>query len=196
MKKVGIFSGSFNPIHIGHLALANWISEYVDLDEIRFLVTPLSPLKDQVELIDYDLRFNMAKAAIAGYPKFTASDFERSLPLPSYTIDTLRALRKTYPDCLFHLIIGADSWANIGLWKDAQALMNEFPILIYPRNNYDQPIPSHLPHIRKVDAPILEISSSFIRTAIKEGKDIRFFLPEAVREQMINSGHFSKVRRT
>ena len=181
MKKVGIFSGSFNPVHIGHLALANWICEYVDLDEVRFLVTPLSPLKDRVKLIDYDLRFDMVKESIAGYPKFKVSDFECSLPLPSYTIDTLRALQKISPDCLFHLIIGADSWANISLWKDAQSLINEFPILIYPRNNYEHPIPAHLPHIRKVDAPILEISSSFIRAAINEGKDIRFFLPEAVR---------------
>jgi len=181
MKKVGIFSGSFNPVHIGHLALANWICEYVDLDEIRFLVTPLSPLKDRVELIDYDLRFNMVKEAIADYPKFKASDFECSLPLPSYTIDTLRALQKISPDCLFHLIIGADSWANIGQWKEAQSLINEFPILIYPRNNYEQPIPPHLPHIRKIEAPMLEISSSFIRDAINAGKDIRFFLPEAVR---------------
>jgi nicotinate-nucleotide adenylyltransferase len=183
MKKVGVFSGSFNPVHIGHLALANWISEYEDLDEIRFLVTPLSPLKDKVELIDYGLRFNMVKEAIAGYPKFKVSDFECSLPLPSYTIDTLRALQKSEPNSLFHLIIGADSWATIHQWKDAQALMNEFPILIYPRMNYEQPIPSHLPHIRKIEAPLFEISSSMIRSAIREGKDIRFFLPEAVREK-------------
>ena len=115
MKKIGIFSGSFNPIHIGHLALANWLCEYVDLDEIWFLVTPQSPLKEKIELIDYDLRFSMVKKAIVGYPKFMVSDFECSLPLPSYTIDTLRALRKTYPDYLFHLIIGADSWVNIGM---------------------------------------------------------------------------------
>ena len=184
MKNIGIFSGSFNPIHIGHLALANWLCEYSDLDEIQFLVTPLSPLKEKGELIDYDLRFDMVKEAIADYPKFKVSDFECSLPLPSYTIDTLRALQKTYPDCRFHLIIGADSWANINLWKDVQALINEFSILIYPRKDYERPIPSHLPHIRKVEAPLLEISSSFIRSAIKERKDVRFFLPEVVRKNI------------
>ena len=181
MKKIGVFSGSFNPIHIGHLALANWLCEYVDLDEIWFLVTPQSPLKDKVELIDYDLRYNMVKKAIDGYPKFKVSDFERSLPLPSYTIDTLRTLRQTCPDCLFHLIIGADSWATINQWKDAQALINEFPILIYPRKNYEPAVPPSGLQICIVEAPVLEISSSFIRAAIKEGKDIRFFLPESVR---------------
>ena len=182
MKQIGIFSGSFNPIHIGHLALANWLCEYVDLEEIWFLVTPQSPLKDKVELIDYDLRFAMVKKAITGYSKFKASDFECSLPLPSYTIDTFRALQKTYPDRLFHLIIGADSWENISLWKEANALMNEFPIIIYPRSNYDPTVPSFLPHIRIVDAPLIDISASFVRSAVKEGKDVRFFLPESVRE--------------
>ena len=181
MKSIGIFSGSFNPIHIGHLALANWLCEYVDLAEIWFLVTPQNPLKDKTALMDYDLRFNLVQEVIAGYPKFKASDIECSLPLPSYTIDTLRTLQKMYPECLFHLIIGADNWANINQWKDADALINEFPILIYPRTNYDHKelLP---PHIRKVDAPLIDISSSFIRAAIREGKDIRFFLPEAVRD--------------
>ncbi|MDR0795331.1 MAG: nicotinate-nucleotide adenylyltransferase [Tannerella sp.] len=181
MKNTGIFSGSFNPVHIGHLALANWLCEYVDLDEIWFLVTPQNPLKDRDELMDYDLRFNMVKASIAGYPKFKVSDIECSLPLPSYTIDTLRALQTIYPDRLFHLIIGADSWANINQWKDAQALINDFHILIYPRKNYEQSDLPLLPQIRKVDAPLVDISSSFIRNAIGEGKDIRFFLPEPIR---------------
>jgi nicotinate-nucleotide adenylyltransferase len=182
MKNIGIFSGSFNPIHIGHLALANWICEYVDLDEVWFLVTPLNPLKDTNEMLDYDARFEMVKAAIAGYPKFKVSDIECSLPLPSYTVDTLRALRKIHPNHLFHLIIGADSWASIHLWKNAQQLMRDFPILIYPRKNYEQTETPPYPHIRKVEAPVIEISSSFIRSAIGEGKDIRFFLPETSRD--------------
>jgi len=199
MKSIGIFSGSFNPIHIGHLALANWLCEYVDLAEIWFLVTPQNPLKEKAELMDYSLRFHMVEKAIAGYPKFKVSDIECALPQPSYTIDTLRTLQKTYPAYLFHLIIGADSWDTINLWKDAQALINEFSILIYPRKNHahieDSQI-SHnhrenipivnckLPHIRQVDAPLIDISSSFIRTAIREGKDVRFFLPEAVRSDV------------
>ncbi|MDR2231617.1 MAG: nicotinate-nucleotide adenylyltransferase [Tannerella sp.] len=185
MKKIGIFSGSFNPIHIGHLALANWLCEYVALDEVWFLVTPLNPLKDKDELMDYDARFEMVKAAIAGYPKFKASDIECSLPLPSYTIDTLQALHQIHPNFLFHLIIGADSWASIHLWKDAEQLMHDFPILIYPRKNYEETETPPYPHIQKVDAPLIEVSSSFIRKALDEGKDIRFFLPETSR-QLIN----------
>ena len=182
MQKVGIFSGSFNPIHIGHLALANWLCEYIDLAEIWFLVTPQNPLKNKEGLMDYELRYNMVKEAIGGYSKFKINDIESFLPVPSYTIDTLRTLKKYYPNYLFHLIIGADSWANINLWKDTDALVNEFPILIYPRKNFEQTDILLSPNICKVDAPLLDISSSFIRAAIKEGKDVRFFLPEAIRK--------------
>ena len=185
MKHIGIFSGSFNPVHIGHLALANWLCEYADLTEIWFLVTPQNPKKDKAGLMDYDLRYNMVKEAIAGYSKFKVSDIECSLPLPSYSIDTLRTLKKTYPEYLFHFIIGSDNWKNISQWKDAQALINEFPILIYPRKNYENNDP-HLSHIHIVEAPVLDISSSFIRSAIKEGKDVRFFLPEAVRNAILD----------
>jgi len=184
MKKTGLFSGSFNPIHIGHLALANWLCEYEELDELWFLVTPQNPLKDGSDLMDFRLRLEWVRAAISGYPKFKVSDFEASLPLPSYTIRTLRALREKYPECRFHLIVGADNWANMYQWKDVHALLAEFPVLVYPRKGYESAVPLRLPQIRKVDAPLMEISSTFIREAIKAGKDIRFFLPEAIRNQL------------
>ena len=178
----GIFSGSFNPIHIGHLALANWICEFCGFDELWFLVSPQNPLKNKSDLIDKKKRLEMIETSIAGYPKFKASDFEFSLPRPSYTINTLQALRKTYMDRTFHLILGADSWNNISMWKDHNVLISDFPILIYPRKGYDIEIPEKYSNIKKVDAPLIEVSSSFIRQAIKKGKDIRYFLPEAVRE--------------
>jgi nicotinate-nucleotide adenylyltransferase len=181
MKKTGIFSGSFNPVHIGHLALANWLCEYEDLDEIWFLVTPQSPLKTQTQLIDYHLRYEMVERAIGNYPLFRISDFERTLPQPSYTADTLREIQKACPDRLFHFIMGADNWALIDRWKDYEYIIRNHPILIYPRLGYEIVIPPGFPNVRKAEAPIIEVSSAFIRQALREGKDIRFFLPESIR---------------
>lgn len=183
--KTGIYSGSFNPIHIGHLALANWLCEFGGMDEIWFLVTPHNPLKKRDELMDDTLRYQMVKAAVGDYSKFKASDFEFNLPKPTYTITTLRSLQQAYPDRDFHLIIGADNWASIEQWKDYQALLSEFPILIYPRKGFDIRIPEHYSHIRQVDAPLIEISSTFIRQALNTGKDVRFFIPEAIRKTLL-----------
>ena len=173
----GIFSGSFNPIHIGHLALANWICEFGGMDELWFLVTPQNPFKRESDLMDENRRLQLVKSAIAGYAKFKASDFEFSLPRPSYTINTLRALRGNFPDRIFHLVIGADSWNSIADWKDYESLIEEFPILIYPRKGYEVIVPEQYMNIKKVEAPLIEISSTFIRQSVKNGKDIRFFLP-------------------
>ena len=179
--KTGIFSGSYNPVHIGHLALANWLCEFAGLDELWFLITPHNPLKDREELMDDQLRYELVEAAIAGYPKFRASDFEFSLPQPTYTIDTLRALDRTYPDRQFHFIMGADNWAFIKRWKESDVRISSYPILIYPRKGYEIILPANFPDIRAVEAPLMEVSSTFIRQSLKDGKDVRFFLPEAIR---------------
>lgn len=127
-------------------------------------------------------RLSLVEVSIKNYGKFRTSDFEFSLPRPSYTIHTLRALRKAYPEVLFVLIVGSDSWSNLSRWKESEALIREFPIWVYPRQGYEVAIPPDLPAVRCLNAPIIEISSTFIRQAIREEKDVRFFLSEAVWE--------------
>ena len=183
-KVTGIFSGSFNPLHFGHLALANWICEFGSVDEIWFLVSPQNPFKKESELTDEKIRLQMVEKAISGYDKFKASDFEFSLPRPSYTIHTMRALRDNYADRTFLLIMGADNWSGISGWKDYKELIREFPVLIYPRKDHETIIPEEMINIRKVEAPLIEVSSSFIRQSFRDGKDVRFFLPESVRSLM------------
>jgi nicotinate-nucleotide adenylyltransferase len=185
--KTGIFSGSFNPIHIGHLALANWICEYGGVEELWFLVSPCNPLKNEDDLLDENIRLEMVKTAIADYPKFKASDFEFSLPKPSYSITTLRALKKKYPDKDFALIIGADSWKIFLHWKDYESIINEFSVIVYPRSCCKINIPDTFKNVSKVEAPLFEVSSTFIRQSLKENKDVRFFLPKNVWEILSSS---------
>ncbi len=181
-KKVGLFSGSFNPIHIGHLALANWLCEFTDLDEVWFMVTPHNPLKEKDGLMDDQLRLDMVERAIENYPKFKACDLEFHLPQPSYTISTLEALNEKYPDQSFTLIIGSDNWSCFNKWKDYQKILSDYELIVYPRLGSKPVINSSLyPNVKLVNAPIIEISSTFIRESMKEGKDVRYFMPESIR---------------
>ena len=191
-SKVGIFCGSFNPIHIGHLALANYLCEYEDLDEVWFVVTPHNPLKESSELWPDDFRLQLVEAAIGNYSKFKASDFEFHLPRPSYTVHTLEKLRQQYPDKDFQLIIGSDNWKLFHRWFRNDEILKHHSIIVYPRPDFeiDQntlPATVHLTH-----APVFEISSTFIRRALNEGKDIRYFVHPAV-YQMIQDQQSYKL---
>lgn len=181
MKRVGIYSGSFNPIHIGHLALANYLCEYEQFDEIWFVVSPVNPWKEGETLLPYSLRLKLVEMSIGDYPHFKASDFEAHLPQPSYTYHTMEVLRHTYPGICFSLIVGADNWTKFENWKNWQEIVAHHDLYVYPRKGYsidmDKPLPDYL-HI--VHSPILEISSTFVRQAIQEGRDIRFFVHPAV----------------
>lgn len=193
--KTGLYFGSFNPIHIGHMAIANYIIEYSDLDEIWFVVSPHNPLKKKQTLLDDHHRIRLTEIAIEGEDRFRVSDIETKLPKPSYTIDTLAYLVERFPSAKFSLIMGGDNLLTLHKWKNAVQLVKRFPFYIYPRKETDiQNIPElkeilSLADITIVRAPLIEISGTFIRESIKLKKDIRHFLPPGVWQYIIEM-HF------
>lgn len=178
--KTGIFGGSFNPIHIGHLAIANYICEFEGLDELWFMVSPQNPFKRQTDLLEDAARLQLVQTVIQGYPKFQVSDFEFHLPKPSYTINTLGALKSSFPEREFQLIIGSDNWAVFDQWKDSPRIIAENKILIYPRKNFEVNTAQLPANVSLIQAPLIEVSSTFIRQAIRQGKDVRYFLPDSI----------------
>jgi len=186
--KIGIYPGSFNPVHIGHLVLANYVAEYGEFDEIWFLITPQSPLKKKSELLDQDLRLTWLEKSISGYPKFKTCTVEWEMSQPTYTINTLQRLRVMYPEYVFELIIGSDNWETIHRWKDYQVILKNFKTWIYPRLGTGKIIFNH-PNVHMIKgAPKMDISSTFIRKAMRHEKNVRFFLPSGIYEDIIASG--------
>ena len=190
LLKTGIFCGSFNPIHIGHLALANYLCEYEDLNEVWFVITPHNPLKQSSELWPDSFRLELAQIATADYPKFHASDFEFHLPRPSYTAHTLEKLRESHPNREFHLIIGSDNWMLFDRWVRHDEIIAHHPILVYPRPGYQVDTTKLPSNVKLTDAPTFEISSTFIRQALHNHKDIRYFLYPDVYKRIIDSELF------
>ncbi|WP_352423199.1 nicotinate (nicotinamide) nucleotide adenylyltransferase [Proteiniphilum sp.] len=188
-QQIGIFSGSFNPVHAGHLILANYICEFTELDEVWFVVSPHNPFKEREDLLDDDMRLEMVRLALEKYDHMIASDVELHMPRPSYTIDTLERLRSEYPDKNFTLIIGSDNWKQFPKWKESQHLIKNYQVLVYPRLGEEVVIPEELTgSVRLVEAPIVEISSTFIRESIRNGKNMRAFLPPKVYDFIVRNG--------
>ncbi|MDR1527939.1 MAG: nicotinate-nucleotide adenylyltransferase [Dysgonamonadaceae bacterium] len=186
--KIGILPGSFNPVHNGHLAIANYLAEYEGFDQIWFLITPQNPLKKKDDLMDEQFRLQLLTKAVGDYDKFVICTIEWEMPQPSYTINTLQKLRIMYPTDTFELIIGSDNWATIHRWKDYQLILKNFKVLIYPRRGSDR-IQLHHPNVRLCkNAPKIEMSSTVIREAISKGKNVRFYMPAGLYEEVINSG--------
>ena len=173
----GLYFGSFNPIHIGHMAIANFMIEYSELDQLWFVVSPQNPLKEKKSLLQDYHRLEMVRLAVEDDDRFRASDIEFKLPTPSYTIDTLAYLEEKHPGRQFQLVMGADGLRTFHKWKHADLIVEKYHRLIYPRPETDLEASSLLPNATLVKAPMMEISSSFIRQAIKEGKDVRHLVP-------------------
>ena len=186
---VGLFFGSFNPIHIGHTALAKHLLENTVLDEVWLVVSPHNPLKEEADLLSDELRLQMVKLAIADKSNFRVCDIEFSLPTPSYTIQTLEKLQEIYPEKTFALLIGADNLAVFNQWKDYQLLLSNFQILVYPREGIDVKILQVIyPQVKLVEAALYPISSTEIRRIIREGKDAGKWLHPAVEKFIKEKG--------
>ena len=187
--KIGLFFGSFNPIHTGHLIIANVMAENTDLKKVWFIVSPQNPLKPSKGLLHEFDRYDMVKAAIADNYKFDVSDIEFHLPKPSYTIHTLAHLREKHPDQEFKLILGEDNLENFTKWKNHDQILLQYGLYVYPRPNVTNTDLKRHPQVTMVDAPLLDISATYIRNCIKNNKSIRYLVPEAV-EQMIRLKQF------
>lgn len=179
-NNIGLYFGSFNPVHTGHLIIASQMVENSDLDQIWFVISPQSPLKKKKTLLANHHRRAMVDEAIKDDMRFRASDIEFKLPQPSYTIHTLTVLSEKYPRKQFALIMGADNLATIYKWKNYREILDNYPIYVYPRPGYDAGEFAQEKRVYMVDAPQMEISASMIREAIHQGKDMRYLLPDDV----------------
>lgn len=184
-KRIGLYFGSFNPIHIGHLAIANYMVEYTPIDQLWFVVSPQNPFKRKQNLLADYHRFEMVYRAVESDPRFRASNVEFKLPKPSYTVDTLTYLQEQYPEYYFSILMGADNLVNFHKWKNYEIIEQNFGILVYPRPGVDLTKVTGYQKVTVVEGvPHMDISSSFIRKAIAQGKDMRHFIPPGAREYL------------
>ena len=187
--KIGLYFGSFNPVHVGHLIIANHVANNTDLNQVWFVVSPQNPFKKSASLLNEYNRLHLIKSAIDGENKLRASSVEFKLPKPSYTVDTLAYLKEKHPEHEFSIVMGSDGFQNLDKWKNFEVIVSNYPIYIYKRPGFE--VKNDLgADIRLLEAPLLEISSTRIREMIKEKKSARFLLPDVVNEEILNNGYY------
>lgn len=193
MKHIGLLFGSYNPVHIGHMVLANYFAEFSEMDQVWMVVSPHNPLKKQSSLLADHHRFQMVETAIGeDYKKIKASKIEFGLPVPSYTIHTLAHLTEQYPNDKFSLIMGSDNLENFHKWKNYEQILENHFLYVYPRPEHSGGDLKDHPKVKWTEAPLMQISSTFIRKAIKNKKDVRFYLPAAVYEYIEEMNFYKK----
>ena len=175
--KIGLFFGSFNPVHIGHKVIASYLVDFTDLDKVMFIVSPQNPLKQKISLLDQYHRLQIIRAEIEDNSKLAVSDIEFDMPKPSYTIDTLVRLKEKYPENDYSIIMGSDNLQNFHKWKNYEQILEDYSVYVYPRPGYEISGSHKNTHVIE-GVPQMEISSSFIRQSIKKGKDISYLMPE------------------
>ncbi|WP_116128079.1 nicotinate (nicotinamide) nucleotide adenylyltransferase [Lewinella sp. IMCC34183] len=189
-RQVGLFFGSFNPVHVGHMILANFMATRTGLDEVWLVVSPQNPLKKRGTLArDHD-RLHLVELAIGDTPRLRASRVEFDLPKPSYTIDTLAVLRDKYPEYDFSLIMGSDNLASLHKWKNYELILRDFSIKVYPRPGYPGGEFLDHPNVAQYDAPLMHLSATYIREAVREGYSIHYLVPPAVAAELHKSGMY------
>ena len=187
---IGLFFGSFNPIHVGHMVLANYMASFTDLEQVWFVVSPHNPLKEKSSLLDQNQRLHMVNLAIGDNDKLKSSNIEFGLSQPSYTINTLAHLKEKYPKHQFSLIMGEDNLESFTKWKNYQEILKNHKLYVYPRPNSEE-LKTH-PNVIITEAPLMEISSTMIRKAIKDKKDVSFFVPQAVWQYLDEMSFYKK----
>jgi nicotinate-nucleotide adenylyltransferase len=187
--KIGLFFGSFNPVHHGHLIIAQHIINETDLEQVWMVVSPRNPFKQQSQLLDEYQRLHLVHLALDNNPKIKASDIEFHLPKPSYTIDTLTYLEEKYPKHIFSVIMGSDSLQNLAKWKNAPMLMEKYPVYVYKRPGIDNANPG-CKTLHILDAPLIEISATRVRELIKKNKSLRYLMPDSVIEEIDKCSYY------
>jgi nicotinate-nucleotide adenylyltransferase len=189
--KIGLYFGSFNPIHVGHLIIANFMAYNTGLEQVWLVVSPQNPLKSGGSLLNEYDRLYLVQMAIENEPRLKVSNIEFSLPNPSFTIDTMTYLEEKYPEHEFSIIMGSDSLENLPRWKNYEQLLARFPVFVYIRPGHEaKKYPDS--QITICEAPLLDISSSRIRKMIKAGKSVRFMIPERVYEYMLSNRYYQQ----